>query len=204
MVVKENQAYTTEWNDPHMWRNKRPREDDIHDQIESRRKRAKTEHTDQGFENTVQSRGSRLMMELERHRQYLKYYPAGTLYHVLRKYFKATDYGTKSPEAPIPAQNESFKKAAASDDDDDVEIGNADSNELPRAIPEEYIWYVLSCLIDALLVLRRGRVEGHEPGWKPITHCDIKLENILMDLDPNKPEVRISHPSSQTSRAQLN
>jgi hypothetical protein len=48
-------------------------------------------------------------------------------------------------------------------------------------VPEEYIWYVFSALVDACLVLQRGSTPEGQETWEPITHCDLKLENLLLE-----------------------
>lgn len=54
------------------------------------------------------------------------------------------------------------------------------SNE---SIPEPALWSIFNDLVDACLLLQYGGVEEHDakPGWEPIVHRDIKLDNIWLD-----------------------
>ena len=48
------------------------------------------------------------------------------------------------------------------------------------ALPEPYIWFVFKALVDACLVLQQGRSDKPINGWRPITHLDIKPDNIFL------------------------
>jgi hypothetical protein len=52
-------------------------------------------------------------------------------------------------------------------------------------LPQGYIWYVIKALASACLVLQNGTT-ADEPvaDWKPITHLDLHLGNVLLDIRP--------------------
>ncbi|KAF2005681.1 kinase-like protein [Amniculicola lignicola CBS 123094] len=54
-----------------------------------------------------------------------------------------------------------------------------------RGIWEEFVWYLLSALVDAVDVLHRG-VAGTRGNWRAITHCDIQPTNVFLHKEnPN-------------------
>lgn len=63
----------------------------------------------------------------------------------------------------------------------------------PGFIPEGFIWRVLESLLTACQILhfgRAGNAPGAAHGWRPITHLDIKAENIF--LQPSAVEGEVS------------
>jgi hypothetical protein len=60
-------------------------------------------------------------------------------------------------------------------------------NEVPdpnKILPEAYIWYVIKALAEACTILRKGTTEKAAiEGWKPITHLDLQLVNVLLKVE---------------------
>lgn len=50
-----------------------------------------------------------------------------------------------------------------------------------RPLPERYIWYVFSELVNACLILEQGDLSGAKQGWRPIVHADLHEGNIFLD-----------------------
>jgi serine/threonine protein kinase len=50
-------------------------------------------------------------------------------------------------------------------------------------LPEGFVWYTIKALATACLVLHEGTT-AEEPvdGWRPITHLDLHLPNVLLDV----------------------
>ncbi|KAH3913604.1 hypothetical protein HBI56_081400 [Parastagonospora nodorum] len=62
----------------------------------------------------------------------------------------------------------------------------------PGNIPEYYLWRVFGNLIAACQILHLGQVdpaEGKRADWRPITHLDIKLNNIFLELGEHKSQI---------------
>ncbi|KAF2652767.1 kinase-like protein [Lophiostoma macrostomum CBS 122681] len=112
----------------------------------------RTERDEQAFSHLVHYRGHRVMMKHRRFRLYLDLHSGGDLSIVADDFFQMWARGS------IIALHDR------------------------STIPEPYIWYILNTLVEAVCVLRSGRVSSQRDGWKPITHCDLKLNNILMDI----------------------
>ncbi|KAL6711566.1 hypothetical protein ACN47E_004500 [Coniothyrium glycines] len=49
-------------------------------------------------------------------------------------------------------------------------------------IPESFLWYVFRCLVDALLVMKKGNMDesGEYQPWKEIVHMDLCPANIFV------------------------
>ncbi|KAH7092330.1 kinase-like domain-containing protein [Paraphoma chrysanthemicola] len=105
----------------------------------------------------VRYRGHRVFMPQRRHRIYMDFANANTHWEGIENYHR----------------NWAEPRRA-----------NFDEN---KVLPEEYIWYTLRALAQACLVLHMGTtdVEAIE-GWKPITHLDLMLSNILLHVDQTK------------------
>jgi hypothetical protein len=60
------------------------------------------------------------------------------------------------------------------------------SNYTGNWLPEAFVWYVMKSLATACLVLQNGTTTDERvEGWRPITHLDIQLPNVLLDItDP--------------------
>jgi hypothetical protein len=60
------------------------------------------------------------------------------------------------------------------------------SNYTDNWLPETFVWYVIKSLATACLVLQNGTMTDERlEGWRPITHLDIQLPNVLLDVaDP--------------------
>ena len=152
MVVKETCARSeSDWKTRSLWRNKLPREIDIHRRIEMARKNLSDSRTsDQRFHHLVHFRGYRLLMRKRRYRLYLNLY-SGDLYEAVVPHFQ----NWQCKDRGMPGTS--------------------------GKVPEEYIWYVFSALVDACLVLQSGSTLEDQGTWEPITHCDLKLENVLLE-----------------------
>jgi hypothetical protein len=50
-------------------------------------------------------------------------------------------------------------------------------------LPEGFVWYVIKALATACLVLQDGTTSDVPvDGWRPITHLDLHLPNVLLDV----------------------
>jgi hypothetical protein len=108
----------------------------------------------------VHMRGHRLFMLSRRYRLYMDMYSCGDLWDAMASHDR---YWLRRED----------------------DQGASDSS-----LPEAYIWYVIRALAGACTVLQTGTIDG-EPveGWKPITHLDLELSNVLLsmadrDVDP--------------------
>jgi hypothetical protein len=56
-------------------------------------------------------------------------------------------------------------------------------------LPEEFIWYMAKALTSACIILQRGTMSDEAlESWKPITHLDLKMPNILLAFKKRKRE----------------
>ncbi|KAL6711470.1 hypothetical protein ACN47E_004404 [Coniothyrium glycines] len=109
--------------------------------------------------NLITHGGYRLCMSQRRYRIYLEYCPGGDLYHALEEHFPHWRYQAYCP--------------------------SLDPMAMPR-ISEGFIWHVAKSLVSACQVLHYGQsgdIATPIDGWRPITHCDISLANILLVPD---------------------
>jgi len=68
------------------------------------------------------------------------------------------------------------------------------SGKRPGNIPEYYLWRVFRSLVAACQILHLGQVdpaEAKREDWRPITHLDIKMNNIFLELQEEKNYVSI-------------
>lgn len=70
----------------------------------------------------------------------------------------------------------------------DFTRGHARNKQPPNLIPEGFIWYLFWALIEACTALHEGQLDGRLAGWKPITHLDIKPDNIFLKPSQNPAE----------------
>ncbi|KAH6882458.1 hypothetical protein BKA58DRAFT_447083 [Alternaria rosae] len=81
-------------------------------------------------------------------------------------------------------------------------------NPLTRTffIPEGLVWYTIKALGTACLVLREGTIDDTlVDGWRPITHLDLQLPNVLLDVyTPRIPEVKEKSKAGSSKSARLN
>jgi len=70
-------------------------------------------------------------------------------------------------------------------------------------LPEEYVWYVIRALAEACMVLRNGTTDDQAiEGWRPITHLDFQLTNVLLDLKKrNAPEAGATRKGKERASA---
>jgi hypothetical protein len=62
-------------------------------------------------------------------------------------------------------------------------------NPSTHTLPEKVIWHMVKALASACLVLQQGTITGEAPeAWKPITHLDLQLGNIFLEL--RKPNLK--------------
>lgn len=116
----------------------------------------------------VRSRGHRLWMRSRRYRLYLDFYPGGDLRRAMKNY---AENWTKEEE--------------------DSEFNREED------LSEGFIWYTIKSLATACLLLHRGTLSDNELfGWKPITHLDLQLPNVLLDIsNPKEGNYTGSEPS---------
>jgi len=139
------------------------------------------EPADSDHETLVRHHGYRLMMTQRRYRIFFDYYEGGNLWQALEKHcsrMKKTFY-TQGEEPGL-------------DHDWDEEFGcYRDSEAVPgeaglcEKIPEGLIWRIASSLVQACQILHFGQVsiggvQNTTPEWKPIKHCDMRLDNIFI------------------------
>ena len=166
MVVKDTKASPWEWRDPIHWRSNLPRELQVHKVIDRDRPAGHVS----GYDNLLKHDGYRLMMRQRRYRLYLEYCEGGTLQDVVLPHF-----GRRAN--PQPAYPWTLTRGNPYDP---VLMQNG---RLPQLIPEYFIWILFRSLVNACQVLHFGHVAdvpGSIEDWKPITHLDIKLDNIFL------------------------
>ncbi|EUC43470.1 hypothetical protein COCMIDRAFT_28065 [Bipolaris oryzae ATCC 44560] len=106
----------------------------------------------------IRSRGHRLWMQSRRYRLYLDFYPGGDLRRAMKNY----------------AQNWTRNE-------DDFDFNQEEY------LSEGFIWYTIRALATACLLLHRGTLSDDAlHGWKPITHLDLQLPNVLLDISNPK------------------
>jgi len=73
-------------------------------------------------------------------------------------------------------------------------------------VPKGFIWYTIKALATACLVLREGTVDGTTvDGWRPITHLDLQLPNVLLDVHtPPTQEAKGKSKAGSSKSARLN
>ncbi|KAI4961539.1 hypothetical protein J4E86_000567 [Alternaria arbusti] len=72
--------------------------------------------------------------------------------------------------------------------------------------PEGFVWYTIKALATACLVLREGTIDGTTVnGWRPITHLDLQLPNVLLDVHtPPTQEAKGKSKAGSSKSARLN
>ena len=146
--MKETESSAQRWRDPSNWRDRLPKEIRIHQLIEERR----AADADM-CRHIIRCRGHRLFMAQRRHRLYLDFSNADTLWRAMEDH--ATNWGR----------------------------GNIDDINEDAFLPETYIWYVLKALATSCLVLQKGTTDSEAvENWKPITHLDLHLSNVLLHV----------------------
>ncbi|KAJ6267549.1 kinase-like domain-containing protein [Bipolaris maydis] len=165
VVVKEVRPENNGWRDPIEWRNQLPREISTHLQIEEAREAV----NGVGFENIVQCYGYHLDVQNCYYRLYLEYCPGRDVHNSLQKHFN--DMGKHKY-----GSSESFESSQNS---------QAIEKKSLLLLTERFVAWLMLQLVKACYVLRTGypiaqHNQGIRRGWKPITHCDIKLNNIFV------------------------
>ncbi|KAI4683610.1 uncharacterized protein J4E88_004786 [Alternaria novae-zelandiae] len=183
MVIKEARPDKIQWRDLCFWRDQLPCEIHMHQLVDNGRVVSDSDDEPAGsdHETLVRHHGYRLMMTQRRYRIFFDYYEGGNLWQALEKHcsrMKNTFY-TQGEEPGL-------------DHDWDEEFGcYRDSKAVPGEaglcvkIPEGLIWRIASSLVQACQILHFGqvsigRVQNTTPEWKPIKHCDIRLDNIFI------------------------
>ncbi|KAI4635140.1 uncharacterized protein J4E87_000090 [Alternaria ethzedia] len=183
MVIKEARPDKIQWRDPCFWRDQLPCEIHMHQLVDNGRGVSDSDDEPAGsdHETLVRHHGYRLMMTQRRYRIFFDYYEGGNLWQALEKHcsrMKNTFY-TQGEEPGL-------------DHDWDEEFGcYRDSEAVPGEaglcvkISEGLIWRIASSLVQACQILHFGQVsiggvQNTTPEWKPIKHCDIRLDNIFI------------------------
>lgn len=167
MAVKEAELGKRQWRDPLFWRDRLPLEVRIHQRNDQNRSRG----GGRGHESLVEHRGYRLMMRQRRFRIYMDYYEGGTLRQAVSDSFELR---AQRPDIPQRAGHNNIVHLDA--------YGNR-----PEILPEGFIWWILGSLVEACQVLQYGQAldtNGSKPDWQPITHLDIRMDNILLQPRP--------------------
>ncbi|KAF1359646.1 hypothetical protein EJ07DRAFT_155603 [Lizonia empirigonia] len=165
-IVDDCQIHSDQYSNATHWRDRLPREIALHRRIDRKRKRDDT--SDAGFEHLVEHRGYRLMMRKRRYRLYLEYYAGGDLGRPVAPIFHEWSYRQISDESLFIAEPSELL-------------------ELP-VLPEGLMWYILRALVKAYLILHHGTSshDATDPDWKPITHLDLKIDNVFIKTAPEK------------------
>ncbi|KAI4682520.1 hypothetical protein J4E81_009594 [Alternaria sp. BMP 2799] len=73
-------------------------------------------------------------------------------------------------------------------------------------VPEGFVWYTIKALATACLVLREGTTDDTQvDGWRPITHLDLQLPNILLNVyTPQVPEAKGKAKAGPSKSAGIN
>lgn len=151
------------------WRDRIPLEIRIHQRVDINR----PESGGRGHDSLIEHRGYRLMMAQRRFRLYMNYYEGGDLRNAVHRNFQLRE---QNPEYPL---------YRGYNDHDLVHIG--DRGNIPLILPEGFIWWVFRSLVDACQMLQFGQaldVDGSKPDWQPITHLDIRMDNIFLQPQP--------------------
>lgn len=166
MVVKDCQIQSDQYSNATHWRDRLPREIALHRRIDRKRKRDNT--PDAGFEHLVEHRRYRLMMRKRRYRLYLEYYAGGDLGGPVAPVYHEWSYQQISDESLFIAQPSELL-------------------ELP-VLPEGLMWYVIRALVKAYLILHHGTSsqDAVDSDWKPITHLDLKIDNVFIKTAPEQ------------------
>jgi serine/threonine protein kinase len=139
------------------------------------------------YQNLIEHKGYRLMMRQRRHRIYLAY-------HEGRSLWDTVEYSSR--RRPFPP------------------LRRDRHGRYPDIVSEYFIWRVFQALVNACQVLHFGQISdapGVRADWKPITHLDIKPDNVFLDTrwnddgtiavstSPQCPNTTSNHPSQTTN-----
>lgn len=127
-----------------------------------------------GFNHIIKSEGYRLMMEQRRYLIYLEYCEGGDLWECLKSHF-----GRRRRPRQVAGQPVNWHQG---ENENDLYRADADLQP-PTPIPEGFIWHVFKSLVYACATLHFGKVNDdgtYDPNWDPITHLDIKMNNIFL------------------------
>lgn len=173
IVIKECRPDKERWRDPIEWRDQKPREIRMHQLIDDNRQAT----GGVGHENIIQCEGYRLMMNQRRYRLFLPLYQGKDLHSSLESHFQRTyaEYNLRS------SGSSTFHEC------------QENHSELPEILSERLILEILLALVAACQIMRYGQPsqQGRQelkPGWKPINHCDLKMNNIFVEPSKMKPE----------------
>lgn len=165
MAIKESRAEDGQWCDPLWWRDRLPLEIRIHQLIDQNRPK----EGGRGHESLLEHRGYRPMTRQRRFRLYMRYYEGGNLREAVEDNFELRE------------QNPNSEKFAGYSTDDIVHLD--DNGDPPLILPDGFIWWIFRRLIDACQVFHSRQaleVDGAKVDWKPITHLDIRMDNIYL------------------------
>jgi hypothetical protein len=113
--------------------------------------------------NVVRHRGYRLMMKRRRYKIYTDFCDGGSLWNAMRERWST------EPAHFTTEENPSFEPL--------------------KVLPETYVWYLFSGLVNACLVLEQGHENEQVEGWKPLVHNDLHVMNVMLGKDPDNPAV---------------
>jgi hypothetical protein len=160
MVIKENLNYR-HWHYQRQWRERLPREVKVHQLIEEGR------NDGPGFDNLVKFRAYRLMMRQKRMRLYLDFYRGGDLFDATRPLLRVSHQIPENQRVPGGPMYDLFG----------LRYGEE------SLLPEAFLWEAFRDLVNACLAMQRGDVNGAKEGWKRLTHMDLSINNVMLDVD---------------------
>jgi hypothetical protein len=153
MVIKETPSFT-----PARWRDPKEWRDQVPREIRIHQLIEERRADNRNMcHHLVHMRAHRLFMAQRRYRLYLDLYTGGALEEAMGSYNENGENGENGKnDFPVPN----------------------------KILPEAYIWYVIKALAEACTVLRKGTTdEAAIEGWKPITHLDLQLVNVLLKVE---------------------
>lgn len=182
MVIKEARPDKIQWRDPCFWRDQLPCEIHMHQLVDNGRVVSDSDDEPAGsdHETLVRHHGYRLMMTQRRYRIFFDYYEGGNLWHALEKH--CTRMKTFYTQGEEPGLDHDWDEEFGCYRDSEAVPGEAG---LCEKISEGLIWRIASSLVQACQILHFGQVsiggvQNTTPEWKPIKHCDIRLDNIFI------------------------
>jgi len=184
MVIKEARLDKSHWRDPCLWREQLPCEIRMHQLVDDGRVVSDNadEPADSAYKTLVRHHGYRLMMTQRRYRIFFDYYEGGDLWHALEKHCSRLNKIVYTYQGDQPWLDTEWDEDFRCYRNSEGESGEAG---LLAKIPEGLILRIASSLVQACQILHfgqvsQGGVQNTTPEWKPIKHCDIRLDNIFI------------------------